>query len=140
MTYIKKESEKKCVGCDKIFIGNSGKFYCTSECRSKMYKKKYSRLNQRDDSIYICPGTRGAINELLVSVDLFKKGFEVFRALSPSCSCDLMILKNNKLYRVEVGTGWENGFGIKINKKKRENTDILAIICNGNIHYENLPI
>jgi len=50
-------------------------------------------------------GTTGAIGELLVAADLLQKGYHVFRAQSPSCPCDLAILKDNRLLRVEVRTG-----------------------------------
>jgi hypothetical protein len=53
-------------------------------------------------------GTVGALQELRVSVDLMIRGYEVFRALSPSCSCDLMVLNGNKMLRIEVRTAYEN--------------------------------
>ena len=41
-------------------------------------------------------GTTGAIAELVVATDLLGRGYEVFRALSPSCSGDLAVLKNGE--------------------------------------------
>lgn len=35
-------------------------------------------------------GTIGAIGELLASADLMRRGYHVFRALSPACPCDLL--------------------------------------------------
>lgn len=49
-------------------------------------------------------GTSGAIKEYLVIIDLLSKGFEVFRASSPSCSCDLVASKDAITLRVEVKT------------------------------------
>jgi hypothetical protein len=49
--------------------------------------------------------TTGAISELVVAVDLTRKGFEVFRAVDPSASCDLLALKDGVVVRVEVRTG-----------------------------------
>lgn len=49
----------------------------------------------------------GAIAELMVSADLMSMGFEVFRALSPSSSCDLIAIKNGKISRFEIRTGHE---------------------------------
>lgn len=47
----------------------------------------------------------GALGELLVSVDLMRRGYQVFRALSPGSSCDMLVLKNNTVQRVEVTKG-----------------------------------
>ncbi len=56
-------------------------------------------------------GTIGAIGELAAAAELMKIGWEVFRALSPSCSCDLAAIKDGKLYRFEVRTGYQHPKG-----------------------------
>jgi len=48
--------------------------------------------------------TIGATSELLVAADLLRRGFEVFRAVSPTCSCDLGVLRDGRFLRVEVKT------------------------------------
>jgi hypothetical protein len=50
-------------------------------------------------------GTLGALSELLASTDLLAQGFEVFRALSPACSCDLIACRGGLTLRIEVRTG-----------------------------------
>lgn len=52
----------------------------------------------------ITTGITGAISELRVSADLLTRGFAIFRAVSQSCECDLIAMKNKKLFRVEVTT------------------------------------
>ena len=47
----------------------------------------------------------GTLGELLVSVDMMRRGYQVFRALSPGSSCDMLVLKNNEVLRVEVTKG-----------------------------------
>jgi hypothetical protein len=47
----------------------------------------------------------GCIGELMVTVDLMRRGFEVFRAVSAGCSCDLIAIKENKSQRIEVTKG-----------------------------------
>ena len=47
---------------------------------------------------------KGASAELRVCADLLLRGYEVFRSISPHCSCDLMIQKDGNIYRVEVKT------------------------------------
>ena len=49
-------------------------------------------------------GVRGALSELTVCSDLLLRGFEVFRAVFPTASCDLLVMRKNKIYRVEVKT------------------------------------
>ena len=45
------------------------------------------------------------MSELRVAVDLLSKGYEVFRAVSPACSCDLVALREGQLpLRIEVRT------------------------------------
>ena len=57
------------------------------------------------------PATTGAISELKVAVDLLSIGYHIFRAESPSCPCDLIALKNGKIFAVEVRTIARNRSG-----------------------------
>ena len=56
-------------------------------------------------------GTVGAISELLVAGDLLKKGYGVFRSVSPSCYCDILAIKNGEISEVEVRTGYKSDTG-----------------------------
>lgn len=47
-------------------------------------------------------GTRA---ELLVCCDLLVKGYEVFRNVSPHGTCDLVALKSDNIFRIEVKSG-----------------------------------
>ena len=92
-------------------------------------------------------GTVGAIAELGVAIDLLRKGFHVFRALSPNCSCDLAIVADTQLYRVEVKTGHRDKDGHPsppyVKKHKRELFDIIATVLhdtNEIIYTPALPI
>ena len=59
--------------------------------------------------------------ELIISVDLMKKGYAVFRALSPSCICDLIIFKKeSKLFEIEVKTGYQAENSRLIFPRKRD--------------------
>jgi len=82
-------------------------------------------------------GDIGAVGELKTVVDLMSRGFEVFRAVSPAASCDLIALKEGKSVRVEVRTGRRGRDRVLCNR--RGNYDILAVVLpDGNIHYEPL--
>lgn len=45
----------------------------------------------------------------MVTYDLMLKGYEVYRAISPSSSCDLIALKGGLAIRVEVTKGTRTG-------------------------------
>lgn len=73
----------------------------------------------------------GTLGELIVASDLLKRGYEVFRALHPDASCDLVAIKNGKVSRIEVRTGKrlkENKLTYGSNKMRKGNRyDIMAI-------------
>jgi hypothetical protein len=81
----------------------------------------------------------GAANELRVAADLILKGYDVFRALSPQCVCDLAILKDKRLLRVEVRTGQPSKRRTKPfwpKRKQVNNADIWAVVLPDQIYYE----
>jgi len=85
-------------------------------------------------------GTVGALHELLVCADLMMKGYNVFRAMSPSCSCDIMATKADVIYRIEVTTGIKypstGRISYPAHKNGRYLFDILAVVFhNGEIIY-----
>jgi len=74
-------------------------------------------------------GTVGAIGEMVVAVDLMKKGYSVFRALSPHCFCDLVAYRGNDSYKIECRTGYRNirTDSISFPKTIRDGVDIFAV-------------
>lgn len=95
--------KKICTICNKEFdhLFNHTKT-CSDKCRNIHTAKKWGRFSDKS----ISSGTVGAISEMAVSVYLMSNGYAVFRALSPSCACDLIVWKNENIYRVEVRTGY----------------------------------
>jgi len=86
----------------------------------------------------ISTGKTGAISELIVCADLLDKGYEVFRSISQSCSCDLIAMKNNEIIKIEVKTGRiksDGNIGYAIKEEQKNNFDILAIVVNQSITY-----
>lgn len=110
--------------------------FCSNECRRGFYRKLYRELNSHRNFPRLKKGQIGAAHELFVSYDLTMKGFEVFRALSPDCSCDLLILKNGKLLRIQVTTGTISATG-KVHHPGKEAHlyDVLAVVVNRDIIY-----
>ncbi len=129
--------KKRCIRCNKIIEGKkanwSGVKYCTMLCSREHQKEIYRSNNPRP----ILPtATTGAISELKVAIDLLEKKYEVFRALSPACSCDLAILKNKKLLRIEVKTAYRLPSGNTTCTTFTFKADILAKVLVDEITYE----
>lgn len=101
--------------------------FCSDECSAAF---KLGRYRTANPSLGVPPSTVGAIAELLVSTDLLKRGYEVFRALSPSSSCDLAVLLEGRLLRVEVTTAYYNNSGVLFHPDKKHGRafDVLALV------------
>ena len=100
---------KKCVNpaCAVEFQPkNNRQRFCDDECRLRAYKTQSSYKG-------LATNTVGAMQELRVAADLLAKGYEVFRAVSPACSTDLVIQKDGILLRIEVRTGYYLPKGIQ---------------------------
>ncbi|MGE3341481.1 MAG: group I intron-associated PD-(D/E)XK endonuclease [Candidatus Altimarinota bacterium] len=69
----------------------------------------------------------GCISEYAVASDLLQRGFEVFKALSPAASCDLIVMKDGKYFRIEVKTGTKKGDGVYWNAPRAGLSDILGV-------------
>lgn len=129
--------EKVCPNCEKIFVSENGKKFCTGTCRTAKNHANYPRI--RDEmgakSKFIMPtGVVGAAHEMLVCYDLLRRGHYVFRAESPACPCDLIVLKNKRVFRVEVRTAWikqAGEWGFSYQEKDRGNQDIIALVAHG---------
>jgi len=112
---------KTCSTCNEPFLGTFNQIYCSKNCST--YRQTYPGLSR---------GTAGAISELIVCADLLKKGYEVFRAVSQSCSCDLLISKNGVIKRLEVRTasGKEENPSFPIHPRDRGKQDHFAAVLN----------
>jgi len=136
--------EKKCVICNKGFVSKQASTKtCSDECRRKratMLNGRYSAyfspyMNSDKTNKTISSSTVGAISEIEISSDLMKKGYAVFRAMSPSCFCDLIAIKKGKLFKIEVRTGYiglKNQISFAWNEKdrgnlKEKNINLIAI-------------
>ncbi len=73
---------------------------CSDECRNKFYQRNSNYTG-------LASGTVGAIAELIVSSDLLKEGYAVFRSVSSNCFADLIAIKNEEIRYLEVRTGYK---------------------------------
>jgi len=131
---------KKCNVCGKEITGKGSsdprRKYCSHLCGIKHQNEQHRKLNPFANK-NLSTGTVGAISELKTAKDLLIKGYEVFRAISPSCSCDLAILKKGKLLRVEVRTAYKYPSGKIITPNVGNiRSDILAKVIGEEIIYE----
>lgn len=105
--------------------------YCSSACAKRDYAQRRHPLV---NATGLPTSTVGAMHEMVVATDLMRRGYHVFRALSPSAPCDLAILKDTRLIRVEVRTGQRRLDGTitcHVQPKDIGRSDILAIVLNG---------
>jgi hypothetical protein len=128
---------KKCRHCKKDISESRLRkkaIYCSIDCAKKDQLKIDRSRNPNWD---LSNGTSGAVNELVVAVDLFRMHIAVFRALSPNAPCDLIGIYNGNIKRIEVRTARMNRKeGYNFGKKNK--ADIMAVvITNSKIMYYN---
>lgn len=118
------EFKKICPECNKEFLPRSkNHIYCSNECCVKKYKEQRVDLD-------LSTGIKGAISELFVCQDLLKKGFEVYRSISQCSSRDIIAIKDNKTYDIEVRTGCIGIDGNKLFGKHNIKAVYTAIVIN----------
>lgn len=139
--YIKKEIPcKPCKVCNKEFQPRTPQhIYCSKLCVAKHADTIQIRSMSKETKLP--SGTVGAISEILVSADLMKKGWDVYRALSPSSYCDLIAIKNDTILKLEVRTGTyytRKNTGLTLSyppKKIAGKTVVVYTYSDNKIHY-----
>ena len=136
-SFLYLQGKRHCTGCHVVFTPRQGKQeYCTAACRGRFHNIFAPSWNPG-----VPPGTMGAIGELRVSTDLMMRGFEVFRAMSPCASCDLIVIKDGRQLRVEVRTATRNIDGSRYRQarppaKDAGRQDVYAWVLPDKIEYE----
>lgn len=82
-------------------------------------------------------GDTGAVAEMLVCVDLLRRGYAIFRAVSPQCPCDLIAMAGGRCWRVEVRTGRLNPptGRVGVSVRETDHFDILAVVVGNDVGY-----
>lgn len=115
--------------------------FCNRDCRLEFLHKQYLIANpQKNHSLPT--GAVGAASEMIVCVDLINKGWEVFRAVSPASPCDLLIMRDGELLRVEVKTGsFSKGTNVPFYPRPKHSDayDLLAIALGQEVRYFPKP-
>ena len=107
--------------------------FCTRKCSSINNSKKLKALNPTSG---LPTATVGALNEMRASAELLSRGYHVFRAVSPSCPCDLIAMRDGESIRVEVTTGYKNQDGsIGYPPHTSGEYDMLIVVVGDSIFY-----
>ena len=126
-----------CAICGKEFKTNrTQRKYCSRRCSNKAHYEQQHASEPKWRRL-LSSGTTGAVHEIEVAADLLKREYHVFRSMSPSCPCDLICMKDDVSFRVEVTTGNRSKSG-NISHPKiyvPKTWDILAIVVNDEIIY-----
>lgn len=126
--------ERACVGCGNTIRGArlAHRKFCGDRCRIEHWRLRHNRRHPVfPTAARLSTGVVGAVSELIVSADLLGRGYEVFRSVSQSCSCDLAALKNGTFLRIEVRTGSVNKQGVmtcSLSKNDIGRSDVLAVV------------
>lgn len=126
--------DKVCAVCGEPFKGWWNQKTCPLCLREKRLKPKpaVGKVKPR-----LATGTVGTIAELKVAVDLMSRGFDVFRAMSPAASCDLMAIKEGRQFDIEVRSAARNPVTGKIYRNlQRVKAMWVAHVIGDEIIYE----
>lgn len=115
------------------------KEFCSRECYTKNKAKTRKEINL-SRRLGLSSGETGQINEMLVTIDLIKRGYKVFLPFDTTSAFDLLIYKDSLYKRVQVKTGSFNYNGKKLPiVLKNSEFDILAVVYQLNdIDYDGL--
>jgi hypothetical protein len=132
------DMDRNCVACGMIMKNIlPHKKYCGKNCKYNFSTKKFGLKKFKKSELNST--NVGAMHEMIVCVDLLKKGYNVFRSISPAASCDILILKDKHMLRIEVTTGNILSLTGKIYHPKKDESkfDVLALVMHdGSIVYE----
>ena len=127
-------SHKECENCKKPMPKHKRAYarFCSNRCSKEKWSSEIPKTS-------IPRGSIGAVSELVVCADLLAKGYYVFRNVSAHGPCDIIILKNDKCFRVEVKTGTMLPTGTMVHSpvSEGESHDILAVVLDGRAIYLN---
>lgn len=116
------------------FLCKCGKTFTSNNPRSKYCSKSCSKIKNRMYTEASCSKI-GSINELLVSAEFMKSGYEVFKSINPGCELDFVVMKDGKLLKVESTTGYINASNkVQHPTKDIRRFDILAVITPNGLY------
>ncbi len=94
-----------CKKCGNLFIPrNKNHLFCSTKCQQTFTRVGLNEHTPKGRTVYNRTLT-GAASELIAAAHFMKKGWYVFRAESPNCPCDIIIMRGKICLRVEVKSG-----------------------------------
>jgi Holliday junction resolvase-like predicted endonuclease len=88
-------------------------------------------------------GSVGACAEMVVCVDLLRRGYDIFRSVSPNSECDLIITYRGRICRVEVKSARIRRGRTEFSQQRLNKTkfDMLALVFlrENEIYYQPSP-
>lgn len=142
MKYTKKELQDLiCDSCGKEYKSRYIKSrFCSSICRHDFWNNK-TRVGQTVASDTVSRSTVGAIAELRVCCDLMSNGFSVYKSISPNCFSDIVAIKGESIYQIEVRTGryFTNNKLIYPNGNLSGKSIVIYTFLDNKIHYLSNP-
>ena len=114
---------KQCVTCGTDFTPRGSRHrYCGMACTPE------ARSQQNLPTLHMTTATVGAMIELMVCTDLMIRGYDVFRAVSPSCYCDLVARKGDLTLHIEARTGFKDGPRVQFLTRYRPGVTCMAML------------
>lgn len=123
----------KCKQCGKVIEAENKnrRVFCSKKCLNLFGSRNIQKFNYP-----INTGTLGAISELSVCADLMKKGYLLFKSISPSSPYDLVVDIKGVLHKLEVKTGSIRSNGsLSYYVRPEAIYDILAVVFVTGIKY-----
>lgn len=79
-------------------------------------------------------GQTGAIGELVVSIELMRRGYDVYRAINPDAEFDLVAVKDDAVTRVEVRSVARRKDGsLCVSMRSTDKCDLYAFVCRDEV-------
>jgi predicted nucleic acid-binding Zn ribbon protein len=102
--------------------------YCSSMCANKRAKLRRANINRLNG--IVPQKNMGAYSELIVMLELFEMGYEVYRAVSQHCSGDIIAGKGETLVKLDATTGYVNKNGSVAYPPKKTDAIIAVYLVN----------
>lgn len=123
--------ESKCLGCGNQFSSSiSRQTYCSAKCREARVTRKWLDGVR---GLKLARISAGVLCELIVTADLYSRGWEIFKPFSHAACCDLIAIRGEDVLRMEVKAGYRIGnrqSRAKGTVRPNQKFDCLAIVCD----------
>lgn len=118
-TVALKFGEEQCDECAAVFVPSSRRQRYCDHCQIEREDRRVEdgrRRAREQAGVSLAPGLPtghvGALAELLVTTDLLRRGYDVFRAVNPNASCDLIAVAGDDTIKIEVRASRRRASGV----------------------------